>query len=417
MSTLKLNTPEWLEDFLQPMRYKGAYGGRGSGKSHGFAEMLIESHIMNPDKNSVCIREVQKTLSQSVKKLLENKIADMNASSFFDISETVIKSRRGCGMIIFMGMQNHTADSIKSLEGYDCAWVEEAQSLSHRSLDLLRPTIRKNGSEIWFTWNPYRETDAVDQFLRSHSKPSNSIVKAVSYFDNPWFPEALMKEVEYDQSRDIDKYNHVWIGEYASMSELRVFKNWVIEEFERPLGTVYRLGADWGFSVDPSVMIRCSVDGNRLYIDYESYMIGCETVNLPDLFDRIPESREWFTRADGARPETIDYMRKHGYPKMQAAMKGKGSVSEGIQWLQSYNIVVHPRCAHMIEELNLYSYKRDSLTHEVIPIFEDKNNHCIDALRYACEGIRRTGNKVKVIAKQSGKTYYQNESTANWMFL
>jgi phage terminase large subunit len=164
-STLRIETPRWAVPLFQPARYKAAHGGRGSGKSHFFAEMLIEEHIMNPNRRTVCVREVQKSLAQSVKRLLEDKIEKLGVQSAFIVQETVIKSAHGSGMIIFQGMQNHTSDSIKSLEGYDCAWVEEAQSLSQRSLDLLRPTIRKEGSELWFTWNPSQDTDPVDQLL------------------------------------------------------------------------------------------------------------------------------------------------------------------------------------------------------------------------------------------------------------
>ena len=141
--TLQLATPNWAIPLLEPSRYKGAWGGRGSGKSHLFAELMIEMHIMNQKRRSVCVREIQKSLNQSVKRLLETKIEAMNAGFYFEVQDSVIKSRQGDGAIIFQGMQNHTADSIKSLEGYDCAWVEEAQSLSQTSLDLLRPTIRK----------------------------------------------------------------------------------------------------------------------------------------------------------------------------------------------------------------------------------------------------------------------------------
>lgn len=389
MTTLKIQTPRWALPLLKPARYKGAYGGRGSGKSHCFAEMLIEAHIMDQSQSSVCVREIQKSLNQSVKRLIEHKISTMNAGSYFEVQDSVIKCKHGPGLIIFQGMQNHTADSIKSLEGYDRAWVEEAQSLSQRSLDLLRPTIRKPNSELWFTWNPHSADDPVDQLLRGETPPPDAVVTQVNYIDNPWFPDVLRAEMEYDRKRDPDKFHHVWRGDYIKNSEARVFKNWTVEDFERPEGTIFRLGADWGFSVDPSVLVRCSVEGNRLYVDHEAYMIGCEIVNLPDLFDRVPESRKWFIRADSARPETINYMQKHGYPKIQAATKGKGSVEEGIAFLQSHDIVVHPRCVHLIDELNSYSYKIDPQTNEVLPIIEDKNNHVIDALRYACEGIRR----------------------------
>lgn len=388
-NVLQLQTPRWALPLLEPARYKGAWGGRGSGKSHFFAEMMIEAHIMEPDTASVCVREIQKSLNQSVKRLLESKIESMNAGAYFEVQDAVIKNKNGKGIITFQGMQNHTADSIKSLEGFSRAWCEEAQSLSQRSLELLRPTIRRPGSELWFTWNPRNEDDAVDLLLRGDSPPPDSVVVPVNYMDNPWFPDVLKDEMEYDQRRDPDKFAHVWLGQYLKNSEARIFKNWVVEEFDRLDGTVYRLGADWGFSVDPSVLVRCSVEGNRLYVDHEAYMIGCEIVNLPDLFDRVPESRKWFCRADSARPEVINYMQKNGYPKMQSAQKGPGSLEEGIAFLQSYDIVVHPRCRHLIDELNSYSYKRDPRTEEILPLIEDKNNHVIDALRYACEGIRK----------------------------
>ena len=231
--------------------------------------------------------------------------------------------------------------------------------------------------------------------------------------DNPWFPDVLRDEMAYDQKRDPDKFAHVWLGQYLKNSEARIFKNWTVEEFERPEGTIYRLGADWGFSVDPSVLVRCSVEGNRLYVDYEAYMIGCEIVNLPDLFDRVPESRKWFCRADSARPEVINYMQKNGYPKMQAAQKGAGSLEEGIAFLQGYDIVVHPRCKHLIDELNSYSYKRDPRTEEILPIIEDKNNHVIDALRYACEGIRKARPAVRKVVEAKQRQYvYAN---TGWM--
>lgn len=253
ISTLQIQTPAWAVPLLEPARYKGAFGGRGSGKSHFMAEMMIEAHIMDQGRNSVCVREIQKSLNQSVKKLLEGKIQALNAGAYFEVQDAVIKAKQGAGMILFQGMQNHTADSIKSLEGYDCAWVEEAQSLSQRSLDLLRPTIRKPNSELWFSWNPHSENDPVDMLLRGEKPPPRSVVVAVNYDDNPWFPDELREEMEYDRARDIDKWNHVWCGEYLKNSEARIFKNWVVEEFDRPDGTIYRLGADWGFSVDPSV--------------------------------------------------------------------------------------------------------------------------------------------------------------------
>lgn len=388
MSKLTIQTPEVYEPLLQPARYKGAWGGRGSGKSHFFAEMVVEESLRKKT-DIVCLREVQKSLKFSVKKLIESKIEVMNAGAYFEVLTDQIRSKTG-GNIIFQGMQDHTADSIKSLEGFGIAWFEEAQTASQRSIDMLRPTIRAPGSELWFSWNPSKSSDPVDALLRGDNPPPGSVVVRANYTDNPWLPAELLNEMEYDKRRDPDKYAHIWLGEYQRNSEARVFKNWRIQEFGRPAGTVYRLGADWGFSVDPSVLVRCDIDGNTLYVDYEAYMIGCEIVNLPALFMAVPESERWPIVADSARPETISHMRKNGFPKILAAVKGARSLEEGVEFLKSFDIIVHPRCVHLIDELTLYSYKTDPLTGLVIPVLSDKNNHVIDALRYACEGARRS---------------------------
>jgi len=374
---------------LNPARYKGAHGGRGSGKSHFFAEMLIEEHIAKPNQSSVCVREVQLSLNQSVKRLLAMKIEELGVGSYFDVQDKQIRSKHGDGLIIFQGMQNHTADSIKSLEGYDRAWVEEAQSLSQHSLDLLRPTIRKPNSELWFSWNPRKAEDPVDALLRGDTPPPDSTVVEVNYADNPWFPDVLREEMEYDRSRDPDKYAHVWLGKYLQNSEAQVFKNWSVQEFDTPVDATLRFGADWGFASDPTVLVRCFIVNRKLYIDYEAYAVGCEIVNIPDLFMTVPEAEKWPIIADSARPETISHVKKHGFPRILPAVKGPKSLEDGIEWLKSFEIIVHPRCKHTIDELSLYSYKIDKLTEQVLPILEDKENHVIDALRYACEGVRR----------------------------
>lgn len=384
---LTIETPEVFEPLLAPARYKGAYGGRGSGKSHFFGELWLEENIAEK-LDCVCVRETLKSLEFSVKKLLEQKIERFNAGAYFEVQDRRIMSKKG-GVTIFEGMQNHTADSIKSLEGFDRAWFEEAQNASDKSLTLLRPTIRKPGSQLWFGWNPQLATDPVDVLLRGEVLPPNSVVVRANYMDNPWLPQELLEEMEYDKRRDPDKYAHVWLGEYQRNSEARVFKNWTVEEFDSPAGAHFRLGADWGFSIDPTVLVRCWIDGRKLYVDYEAYMVGCEIVNTPDLFRSVPDSERWIITADSARPETISYMQKNGFPKIVAAIKGAKSLEEGVEFLKSFDIVVHPRCKHLIDELTLYSYKTDPLTGQVMPILDDKDNHIIDALRYACEGARR----------------------------
>lgn len=384
-----------------PVRYRAAFGGRGSGKSHAFATALVIKARMSPIR-VLCAREIQKSIKDSVKRLLDDKIKELGFGSFFRSTDTEIKGTNG-SHFVFAGLRTNV-DSIKSLEGIDVAWVEEATTVSQASLTNLTPTIRKPGSEIWFTWNPRHQNDPVDAMFRLPSgAPPRSLVHRVNWDANPFFPDVLREDMEWDRSRDPDKYAHIWLGEYRRNSEARVFHNWRAEAFETPADARFYFGADWGFSIDPTVLVRCYIDGRTLYVDREAYKVGCPVDRTPALFDAIdPESpgmaRQWPIKADSARPETIDYMQRHGYPKITKALKGPNSVMDGIEFLKSYDIIVHPRCKHTIDELTLYSWKTDPLTDEVLPDLEDKKNHVIDALRYALEGVRRVA-KPPVFAK------------------
>lgn len=393
MTAIQIDTPRWAKPLLGESRYKGAYGGRGSGKSHFFAELAVEECAVDPNQSVICVREVQRSLKHSAKLLIEQKISALNVGDYFRVQHDSIKSTRGNGQIVFQGMQNHTAESVKSFEGFKRAWVEEAQTMSQRSLDMLRPTIRADGSQLWFSWNPREETDPVDALLRGLNPPPDSAVVRVNYNDNPWFPDVLREEMEYDRARDVDKYEHIWLGGYVRNSESRVFKNWRIAEFDTPDDAIHRFGADWGFAVDPTVLVRCHIVGRTLYIDHEAYMVNCEIMDTPALFMTVPDSEKWPIVADSSRPETISHMRDNGFPKILPAVKGKGSVEDGIEWLKTFDIVVHPRCVHTADELLHYSYKIDPMTDEVLPVLADTNNHVIDALRYACEAVRRTGKR------------------------
>ena len=217
MSTLSIPTARVFQPLLDPARYKGAYGGRGSGKSQFFAGLCVEQSMLNRGTRILCVREVQKSLKESAKRLIEDKIEEHGLAGHFDcLSDRIVTP--GDGLIVFAGMQDHTAESIKSYEGFDFAWVEEAQTLSKRSLQLLRPTIRKDGSEIWFSWNPRRKTDAVDEFLRQKTV-DNAISVSANWKDNPWFPNVLEEERLTDLREFPDQYGHTWEGEYAGVAE------------------------------------------------------------------------------------------------------------------------------------------------------------------------------------------------------
>lgn len=347
---------------------------------------------------------MQKSIKDSVKRLLDDKIKAYGLSGFYDSLETEIRGANG-SLFVFAGLRTNP-DTIKSMEGADIVWVEEANRASQRSLDILIPTIRKPDSELWFGWNPERPDDPVDKMFRGDGgPPPKSIVREVSYRDNPWFPDVLRDEMEHDRRRDPDKYAHIWLGEYQKRSEARVFRNWRVEHFETPPDARFYFGADWGFSVDPSVLVRCWIDGRTLYVDREAYKVGCEIDHTPALWagsddqqparwtnpygwQGIPGAKRWPVVADSARPETISYMRARGF-NVTAARKGPGSVEDGVEFLKSYDIVVHPDCRHTADELSLYSYKIDKQTDEVLPVLDDRKNHVIDGLRYAVEGLRR----------------------------
>lgn len=214
--SLTIETPAVFAPLLQPSRLKGAYGGRGSGKSHFFAELLIEDHLRHPGMRSVCVREIQKSLRDSSKRLLEDKIQGLGVGKSFQILEREIRTP-GNGVILFQGMQDHTAESIKSLEGCDRAWVEEAQTLTRRSWDMLRPTIRRPNSEIWASWNPRLRTDAVDEFFRGQQHEDAIVVQA-NWRDNPFFPDVLEAERRRDQNTNPDGYSHIWEGDYVTVA-------------------------------------------------------------------------------------------------------------------------------------------------------------------------------------------------------
>lgn len=200
-----------------PARYKGAHGGRGSGKSHFFAELLVEDSLLKAGLRAVCIREVQKDLKDSAKKLIENKIQALGVGHKFEVQERQIKTPGG-GVIIFQGMQDHTAESVKSLEDFDRAWVEEAQTLSDTSWRMLRPTIRKPGSQIWASWNPRLKTDPVDVFFRQQTHETDRVACVqANWRDNPWFPAELEEERLDDLENDPEAYPHTWDGGYVTI--------------------------------------------------------------------------------------------------------------------------------------------------------------------------------------------------------
>ena len=400
------------------VRHRVLYGGRGGAKSWTIAHKLVE-RARKRQELILCVREYQNSIKDSSKKLIEDTIARFGLGSFFTATGDEIRGKNG-SRFIFLGLNGREA-ALKSLEGVTLCWVEEAATVSQASVDALIPTIRRQGSEIWWSFNPRHATDPVDQLFRRGTPPPGSIVQAVQWRDNPWFPEVLARDMEYDRGRDPQKHAHIWEGGYIERSDAQVFTDWRIVPFTAPDDAILHFGCDWGYSRDPTVLVRCFIgrwagepgasdvvadsQGKCLFIDHEVYQVGCEIDDLAALFagsdtsDRpkwsnparhrgVPGAAKWAITADSSRPEIIAHLRSRGL-RIEPAVKGKDSVEEGITFLQDYTIYVHPRCRRTADELVSYRWQVDRQTGKVLPKLVDNNNHVIDALRYGLEGVRK----------------------------
>jgi len=392
MSDVSVDIPEAFQFLLEPHRYKSAYGGRGRGASWSFARVLL-TLASYQKKRILCTREYQNSIKDSVYKVLCDQIDELNLNPYYNISKTEIFSKIG-SEFIFKGLQHPL--EIKSIEGIDIVWLEEAQNVSEESWRFLIPTIRKDNSEIWLSWNTGEEKDPTYQRFVIN-KPPDCVSKLLTFKDNPFFPETLRKEMEHCRRVDRDAYLHIWEGQPLRQSEALVFKGkYVIEDFEAPDGIRFYYGGDWGFANDPTALIRCFIVGNDLYIDHEACGTGVEFEEIPQLFDTIPGSRDNLIIADSARPETISYVKRQGFI-IRACRKSAGAqvkttkigfVRDGISFLRKFDkIHIHSRCKHTRDEFDHYSFKTDKKTGEVLPILLDSFNHCIDSLRYALEEL------------------------------
>lgn len=294
MTTLQLKTPKVFAPLLEPSRYKAAWGGRGSGKSHFFAELLIEDCLAEPSENggegmrAVCIREVQKDLAQSSKLLIESKlnVYGLNESQGFKVYRDQITTP-GDGLIIFKGMNDYTADSIKSLEGFKRSYWEEAQTATGHSLNLLRPTMRATGSQLWFSWNPRRKTDPIDVMLRGDEVPTGATVVKANWQDNPWFTAELEQERLDCLRMQPEQYDHIWDGGYVSVIEGAYYaKDIVKARNDKRIGRV---------SADPLMTIR-------LYFDIGGTGARADAVSI------------WAAQFIGKEIRVLDYYEAVGQP-------------------------------------------------------------------------------------------------------
>lgn len=389
----RIQIPEKMQFLFYPARYKVAYGGRGGIKSWSFARaLLIKGAYVH--QRVLCAREFQNSIKESVHQLLCDQIRLMNLQDYYpNPSNNEIRGVTGTEFI-FAGLKNNVT-KIKSMEGIDVCWVEEAEKVSENSWSILIPTIRKAGSEIWVSFNPHEERDPTyKRFVINHDEIlrefPDSIIMETSWRDNPWLPKELEAEKNYLARVDKDAYDHVWDGQVQKRSSAQVMRGkCVLDSFvvgQDWNGPYY--GIDWGFSTDPVTLIKMWIYNNSLFIDEEFWGLEVELDDLPKKFDTVSGAKEHTARADNSRPETIRHLQRHGYPRIEAASKWPGSVEDGISFLRAFEkIVIHPRCVHTDEESRTYKHKVDSLTGDVLPEIIDKNNHCWDAIRYGLEPL------------------------------
>lgn len=223
MGTLRLDIPAKMLPFWQlERRHKVARGGRGSGKSWSIARLLAIRGYAQPLR-VLCVREVQKSIKESSHRLLADTIAGLGLGGWYDVQQQVIKGPNGTEFA-FAGLQDHTADSLKSYEGFDICWIEEAHTVTERSAQVLIPTIRKPGSELWWSYNPEQDEDFVHQ-LAGMDDPDTLVID-INWRDNPWFPEELEKERVKLQRLNPDLYAHVWEGHCRSAAGLMFKRDW-----------------------------------------------------------------------------------------------------------------------------------------------------------------------------------------------
>lgn len=399
LTRLAIRRSPVFKPLTKPSRYKAAYGGRGSGKSQFFADLMVARAIAKPGMRALCCREVQKSLKESAKRLIEQKIQDRKVGHLFEVQEAQIKTPGG-GLIVFAGLQDHTSESIKSYEGFDVAWVEEAQTVSPRSLNLLRPTIRAPGSELWFSWNPRFDTDAVDKMFRGAETPTNSIIVKVNWDDNQWFPAELEQERLDCQRQQPEQYDHIWEGGYATVAEGAYFAKALAEAREQ--GRITELAFDpllavkayWDIGVRDATAIWIVQSRGaeiRMIASYEAVGQDLAT-HLNWLRQSGFGNAECILPHDGAKHDAIhakryeDHIASAGFSVRTVPNQGKGAAMKRIEAARrlfgriSFD---EARCSSGLKALGWYHEKKNEGGAGVGPDHDWASN-AADAFGLAC---------------------------------
>jgi len=389
---VELALPPYFEPFLGRHPYNVLEGGRGGAKSRSVATHFVIEACQEGHRY-LCTREFQSTMRDSVRKLLVDAIYRLNLEKYYDIKRDEIRCPHTGSEFMFKGLKKDP-QAVRSAEGIDRCWVEEAHVVSGDSWQVLMPTLdRVEGSQLWVTFNPDSEEDPTYEMWIKHPPPG-TMHKHVTWKDNPWFPAGLDRQRRHMLRIDPDAYDWIWNGHVRKLSEAVIFRNRVtVDDFVTPEDARFYYGADWGFAEDPSVLIRCFIHEDVLFIDHEAYGYHVEMDDLPALWKaNVPYTAEWPIMCDNARPETIAYMKRHGFPRATAAEKWKGSVEDGIAYMKQFKrIVVHPRCPNIAQEFRLYSYKKEARTNRILPVVVSMHDHGIDSCRYALSDLIRGG--------------------------
>ena len=414
MSTVKLELPpKLIPVFSGPARYRGAHGGRGSGKTRTFALMTAVRAYMFAEAgingSILCAREYMNSLEDSSLEEVKQAIRSVPwLNDYFDIGEKYVRTKNRRVHYVFAGMR-HNLDSLKGKARILIAWVDEAETVSETAWSKLNPTVRADDSEIWVTWNPELDGSPTDNRFRKHTSDHSKIVE-INYEDNPWFPGVLDQERKDDHERlDPQSYAWIWDGAYRENSDAQVFANkYRVAEFEPDdnwNGPYY--GLDFGFAQDPTAAVKCWINDSKdkLYIEYEAGKVGLELDDTAEfVIDRVPGIERHKIRADCARPESISYLSRKGLPAIEGVTKWSGSVEDGISHMRSYReIIIHPRCKETIREFRMYSYKVDRLSGDVLTDVVDKWNHYIDAIRYALNAMIQGKGPLKITKQALAK--------------
>ena len=375
-------------------RWRIAHGGRGSGKTYGFALMSAVRGMMlgmaGVTGQILCAREHLNSLDESSMEEVKAAIRSRPwLDEYYEIGEKYIRSKDGRIRYVFAGLR-HNLDSIKSKARVLIAWVDEAENVSEAAWRKLVPTVRAEGadwqSEIWVTYNPESEDSATHKRFRKH-KIANARIVEINWMDNPWFPKVLNDERKEDLRLRPDTYDHVWGGQFLVRTEAQVFAGrYAVHNFEiRPEWHGPYYGIDFGFAKDPTTATELYVGDGDLWIRRDCGRVGLELDHTADfMIGEMPNIETHISRADSARPESISYLKRHGLPQIQSVKKWPGSVEDGVEHMKSYGqIHIHEEDAPgNSREFRLYSYEVDRLTGEIKPKIKDAHNHYIDADRY-----------------------------------